>query len=173
MSSTGFPRAGFWIRVGAIVYDFLVILAVLMFAVGAALAFSVVLHKTGIWPLGDAIDHAARLQSSVIYKLYILTILIGFFALFWHKGGQTLGMKAWRLRVQNANGTRITWQQAFIRSLTAVVGLGNLWVLFSKDNLALQDMLAKCEVVRLTPEANQFKNWKTGLEEENETEKEA
>ncbi|RTE87674.1 MULTISPECIES: RDD family protein [Gammaproteobacteria] len=160
MSSTGFPRAGFLVRIGAIVYDFLVVLAVLMFAVAVALAFSVALDKTGIWPLGEAVDHADRLSGSILYTLYLLTVLFGFFALFWHRGGQTLGMKAWRLRVQNENGKRISWKQAFLRSVTAIVGLGNLRVIWAKDKLAWQDKIAKCEVVRLTPEANQFKNWK-------------
>jgi len=160
MTNTPFPRAGFFVRIGAIVYDILVILAVAMFAVGLALAVSVALHNLGVWVLAAEQDHGGRLSTNWLYRLYLLTVIVGFYVMFWTRGRQTLGMKAWRLRVQNTNGQTISKRQAVIRFFASLLGLGNLWVLFSKQKLALQDKAAHCEVVRLTPEANQFKNWR-------------
>ena len=99
MSNEQFPRASFLLRIGAILYDLLVIIAVIMFAAGAALALSVLLDTLGVWPLTEGADHATRING-VVYQLYLLVVIFGFYALFWHRGGQTLGMKAWRLQVQ-------------------------------------------------------------------------
>lgn len=159
MNSSHFPRAGFLIRIAAIVYDILVVAAVLMFAVAMALALSVGLAKLGWWPLANGMEHSERIDHW-FFQVYLVVVLVGFYGLFWSRGGQTLGMKAWRLRVQNTNNQAISFRQAVIRFFASLGGLGNLWVLFSTEKLALQDRAAKCEVVRLTPEANQFKNWR-------------
>lgn len=160
MNSSSFPRASFLVRVAAIVYDILVVIGVLMFAAALALALSSALAKLGWWPLALEQDHAERLMSNWLYRFYLAFVLVGFYSLFWSKGGQTLGMKAWRLRVQNTNNRAISFRQAVIRFFASIGGLGNLWVLFNSEKLALQDIAAKCEVVRLTPKANQFKNWR-------------
>ncbi len=159
MSSSSFPRAGFFIRMAAIAYDILVVAAVLMFAVALVLSLSVSLEKLGWWPLTPGLEHADRINHW-LFQIYLVTVLVGFYSLFWSRGGQTLGMKAWRLRVQNTNNQAISFRQAVIRFFTSLAGLGNILVLFNRDKLALQDRAAKCEVVRLTPEANQFKNWR-------------
>lgn len=160
MHDSAFPRAGFFIRLAAIIYDLLVVLAVLMFAAGLALALSALLAYLNWWPLAEQQDHAARLMGNWFYRLYLVAVFIGFYSLFWSYGGQTLGMKAWRLRVQNTNNTPISARQAVLRFFASLAGLGNLRLLFRRDKLALQDKIAHCEVVRLTPEANQFKNWR-------------
>ncbi len=78
-----------------------------------------------------------------------------FFVFFWAKSGQTLGMKAWRLRVQNQDGTRISKITGIKRLLPTLLGLGNLTVIFDRKNkLSLQDRLTNTEVVVLSLEAN-------------------
>ena len=87
----------------------------------------------------------------------ILAITFGlvFFGYFWTKSGQTIGMRAWRLKVQTHQGNLISWPQAIIRSISALLGLGNLVVLVDfKNKKALQDYLSKTEVVTLTKEEN-------------------
>ena len=160
MSNASFPRVGLFLRLAAIVYDLLVVVGVMMFATALALGVSNLLAALGWWPLAGEQDHASRLMVNWLYRAYLVMVLVGFYSLFWSKGGQTLGMKAWRLRVQNTNNQSISFRQAVIRFVFSFAGFGNFWVLFNKDKLALQDIVAKCEVVRLTPEANQFKNWR-------------
>ncbi|RUO20018.1 hypothetical protein CWE08_08880 [Aliidiomarina iranensis] len=153
-------RAGLGRRVLAIVYDSLVVAAVIMFAFAMLLALLGLLTKTGVVTLAEGEDHAALLQGNPITTIYLIAVLLWFYVGFWVRGGQTLGMRTWRLRVRNTDNSRITKKQALIRALTALFGFGNLWVLFGKEKLALQDRLAKCEVVVLSKEANQFINWK-------------
>lgn len=155
-----FPRAGFWRRIGAIIYDLLVVAAVIMFAAGAALALVAVLVSAGLISLAEGQDHASVIQGNPLFTLYIIAVILLFYTGFWRRGGQTLGMRAWRMRVQNSDGSRISWKQGLIRALTSLCGLGNFWVLFNREKLALQDKIAGCEVVVLTSEANQYKNWK-------------
>ncbi|RUO39314.1 hypothetical protein CWE15_09310 [Aliidiomarina taiwanensis] len=160
MSNASFPRVGLFLRLAAIIYDLLVVAGVMMFAAALALGVSALLHAIGWWPLAAEQDHASRLMVSWVYRAYLVMVLVGFYSLFWSKGGQTLGMKAWRLRVQNTDNQAISFRQAVLRFFFSFAGLGNFWVLFNKEKLALQDILAKCEVVRLSQEANQFKNWR-------------
>lgn len=155
-----FPRAGFFRRIGAIVYDSLVVVAVLMFAASIALALVAGLNAIGLLTLAEGADHASVLENNWLYRIYLIAVLLWFYGGFWVRGGQTLGMRAWRLRVQNHDGSTLSWRQASIRFLTAVLGLSNLGVLFSRDNLAWQDRAAKCEVVLLSVEANRSITWK-------------
>lgn len=155
-----FPRAGFARRMGAILYDLLVIAAVLMLAAGAALGAVAGLAAMGVITLDDGVDHASVLEGSWLYRLYLLAVIFWFYGGFWKRGGQTLGMRAWRLKVQNSDGSCISWTQALIRFASALFGLSNVGVLFNRDNMAWQDQLAKCEVVVLSAEANKLSNWK-------------
>ncbi len=68
-------------------------------------------------------------------------------------------MKAWRLRVQNSDGSNITITQSLIRMSTSAFGLGNLFSVF-KDRNAFQDLWAECEVIVLTKELNNWKGFK-------------
>lgn len=155
-----FPRAGFARRMGAILYDLLAIAAVLMLAAGVVLALVVGLTSSGIITLAEGADPASLLDGNWLYRLYIFAVIFWFYAWFWVRGGQTIGMRAWRLKVQNVDGACISWRQASIRFVTAALGLSNLGVFFNKNTLAWQDIAAKTEVVILSAEANKFKNWK-------------
>lgn len=64
-------------------------------------------------------------------------------------------MRAWRLKVQNQDGSLITKKTATKRLLPTLLGLGNLIVIFDRKNkLSLQDRLTDTEVVVLSMEAN-------------------
>ena len=64
-------------------------------------------------------------------------------------------MKAWRLRVQNQDGSLINKSTGLKRIVPTLFGLGNLLVLFDRQNrLSLQDRLTHTEVVVLSLEAN-------------------
>ncbi len=125
-------------RLGALLYDFLIIVALWMFAGFARLPFVE----------ADAMTDSAgpAFQSA----LFILTF--GFFAFFWLRTGQTLGMQAWRIRVQNENGTAMSPTQALMRFLCAALsiaslGLGYIWMLFSKNKATWHDQFSDTVVV--------------------------
>jgi len=158
-SSEYFPRAGFRRRFGSWIYDFLIAFAVYMVAGAISFLFFNLLIKYGVISM-DGFEHAIDLQrSSLLYSTVIygwnLAWVSFFFVYFWEKSGQTLGMKAWRLRLQNQDGTRITKLTGIKRLLPTLLGLGNLTVLVDRKNkLSLQDRLTNTEVVVLSLAAN-------------------
>jgi len=153
------PRANFFKRLGAYIYDLFAVSAVLMLAGILAIIVVIVANNTGLINLDAYQDVADFLSSSQIFALYLATVVIGFYAYFWTKAGQTIGMKAWRLRVQNSDGSNISFTQSLIRMATSAFGLGNFLVFFSNQS-AFQDQWAECEVVVLTKELSDWKGFK-------------
>ena len=154
-----FPRAGFIRRFGSWVYDVLIAAAVYMVAGAVAFLLFNLMIKLGVISMAG-FEHAIDLKrSSLVYSLLVdgfsIFWVAFFFVWFWSRSGQTLGMKAWRLRVQNQDGTRISKTTAIARLFPTLLGLGNLAVLFDiKNKLSLQDRATHTEVVVLTLEEN-------------------
>lgn len=72
----------------------------------------------------------------------------------WRRGGQTLGMRPWRLRVTGADGEAASWKALWLRyavgSLSlAVAGLGFWWALFDRDRLTWHDRASATRTLRL------------------------
>lgn len=68
------------------------------------------------------------------FELSLLALSLIFFGYFWTHGGQTLGMRAWKLRLVRANGEPLRWRDALLRWLAAWIallpaGLGYWWSL--------------------------------------------
>ncbi len=146
-------RAGFLRRLVALFYDWLLLAALLMVAGGIAIGWVKGLEALGLLSLQGYADVSSYLVSSRYYIWYLIAVIMGFYVGFWVKAGQTLGMKAWRLRVQNIDGRPLSIAQAVVRCSSAVLGLGNLLVLIAADKRALQDRIADCEVVVLPKSA--------------------
>ena len=153
------PRAHFFKRIGAYIYDLFAVAALLMLAAILAILVVIVGNKTGLINLSAYQDIADYLAHSLIFVAYLAAVVIAFYAYFWTNGGQTIGMKAWRLRVQNSDGSDITLTQSLIRMATSAFGLGNLMAVFSDRN-AFQDLWAECEVVVLSKELSSWKGFK-------------
>lgn len=156
---SSFPRAGFRRRFGAWVYDTLLAFAVYMIAGALSFAlFNLAIYFKLVSMQG--FEHAIDLQqASLLYSglIYLWNIAwVGFFFVwFWSRSGQTLGMKAWRLRIQNADGSLISKKCAIKRLFVGLLGLGNFLVLFDRKNkLGLADRLTNTEIVVLSLQAN-------------------
>ena len=100
-----FPPASVPKRLLSICYDALLLVAVLFLAMAALL---IILQ--GHSPKG----------GNPLMSGYLLLVSYLFFGWFWTHGGQTLGMRAWKLKLQPADGHAVSWQQAGIRFLTAL-----------------------------------------------------
>ncbi|MCK5818367.1 MAG: RDD family protein [Psychromonas sp.] len=153
------PRAYFFRRLCAYVYDAMVLIALLMLATVIALGAVVIAQKKGVLDLSAYRDTADYLSKNSIFIIYLAFIIAGFFSYFWTKAGQTIGMKAWRLRVQNSDGSNISIMQSLIRLGTSAFGLGNFLVFLQGRN-AFQDLWAECEVVVLSKALNNRKGSK-------------
>lgn len=72
----------------------------------------------------------------------------------WRRGGQTLGMRPWRLKVVAADGSAPGWRALWLRYAAgtlslALAGLGFWWAWFDRDRLAWHDRLSGTRIVRL------------------------
>ncbi len=152
MNKTTTPiPAGFLRRLGAWLYDGLIVISLSMFAGAIGLGVTAALNQMGLIHLTNYVDVSDYLSrhpiASPIYTLYLFALPIFFYAYFWCKYGQTLGMQAWRLKLQNADGKNLRLMQALIRMATSGFGLGNALVLINKSRQSLQDLMAECEMV--------------------------
>ncbi|NEV60443.1 RDD family protein [Thiorhodococcus minor] len=122
-------------RLGALLYDVVVLLGVLMLA-----------NAIVVIPYEVVTGHPVyeSFLPLTLMRLYLLAVIAGFYVYFWTHGGQTLGMRAWRLRVVDNDGHDIgmgTALKRFVWSIVSFVpaGLG-LWLsLFNREGLALHD----------------------------------
>ncbi|WP_375752502.1 RDD family protein [Vibrio sp. HN007] len=148
-----YPKAGMTRRFAALIYDGLVIAAIEMMAAGVVIAVLEALVAAGLLnyaPYTDASDMLTKHPIfSHVFTLYLGVIWVGFFVYFWTRAGQTVGMRAWKLRVQKPDGTTITPTQALIRIGTSIFGLANLTVPIDPKKRGFHDMWAKTEVVVL------------------------
>jgi len=127
-------------RMGAILYDTLLVISVLLFATIPYLIFSG----------GEAIE-----SGNQFFQLYLLVIGILYFIVPWKIRGQTLGMQSWKIKVVQETGDRITWAQAIKRILFSgfswlPAGLGFIWSLIDREKLAWHDRLSKTKIVYLS-----------------------
>jgi len=133
-------------RVLALVYDFFPAFALWMLASTAfTLAFATV-H-----PLRQNIAPFSPLQWLLWSACWLLT---GAYAIVsWHKGGRTLGMRPWRLRVVAADGGPATWPALARRYAVGTVsvaaaGIGFWWAWVDRDRLTWHDRASGTRMVR-------------------------
>lgn len=154
-----FPRTGFFRRLASWIYDALAVIAIIMVAEILFLGAMEALIALDILVKDPELEISSFVQThdviSIIHQVYLIICALSFFAYFWCRGGQTIGMRAWRLKLQQLDGQKITPLQAYLRGIFALGGLGNLVVLVDvKNKRALQDYIASTEMVTLTKEEN-------------------
>jgi uncharacterized RDD family membrane protein YckC len=135
--------APLWRRLAAALYDALLLAA--------------------LWLLVVMLDTAARALAQLAYDPHVLRGLLFatgalFFGGFWAHGGQTLGMRAWRLRLRRADGRPLSWPDALLRYALAWVawlplGAGVLWCAIDSRRRAWHDTWTGTEVVVVPADA--------------------
>ena len=116
----------------AVVYDLFLLIAVLFVATALIL------------PLNAG---AAFTDQQAFYPVYLLVISFLFYAWFWTHGGQTLGLRAWNIKILTQHRQPISWKQALLRYFAAMLswgfcGLGILWILIDKNHRSWHDLLS-------------------------------
>jgi len=110
-----------WRCLLASLYDALILLALCF------LAMAVI---TPIFDSQSSIQH-------ILAGIYLLMVISAFYLWFWTHGGQTLGMRAWRLRLQGKDDQPVKLTQGILRIITALpswLGLGIFALLASIRN---------------------------------------
>jgi len=124
------------------VYELLLVFGIAFFA---GLLFGLLfLNATGTSPGG---------WLRLAFQVYLFLVIGLYFVESWRRGGQTLAMKTWKLRLVGASGARITLRQAMVRYVCAwpclaLGGIGILYAPFDRDRQFLHDRLAGTKIVR-------------------------
>jgi uncharacterized RDD family membrane protein YckC len=87
------------------------------------------------------------------YALYLLAVWFAYLGWCWHRGGMTLGMRAWRVRIERTDGSRPGWGVCLARFLlsllsAAAVGAGFLWSLFDRHKRCWHDRWTGTRLLR-------------------------
>lgn len=134
LSSVTLPR-----RLGAILYDFLLLLGLLI------IASALVVIPFDITP---------EKQTFIIYQIYIFVLTYIYYVWFWVRSGQTLGMQTWKVKITTVDGSSITISKASIRFFVALIsisvfGLGFIWSIFDKNNRTWHDIASSTQLIRV------------------------
>ena len=148
--STSVAAVGIMRRLAAIIYDLFLLIAVILVAVSI---FTIVVESVaGQSSSGELLENPVIL---LIYQLYLSVVSALFYIWFWTHGGQTLGLKVWKLKVVDSEHLQQPdMRKALLRLIWAVVtcvpfGIGYIWALFNKERLTLYDQLSGTRLVQL------------------------
>lgn len=151
-SPTDKPRALIGWRLFALLYDFWPVLAMW---IAAAIPFVLVDAV-----VADNVRHNIEPYSPMWWLLWTCCWgVAGLYATFsWLRGGQTLGMRPWRLKVIAADGSAPTlaalWRRYALATLSLLAaGLGFWWAWLDRDRLTLHDRFSGTRLVRLPKRA--------------------
>ena len=131
-------NAGLLRRLGAMIYDGLLVLALLFLATIPFIAIR----------SGEPVETG----DNVFYRITLGLVIFAFFTGFWTRSGRTLGMQSWRLRLETAEGQIPSFSSAVLRFFAAILswipaGLGFFWQLWDADGLSWHDRLSKTRLV--------------------------
>ena len=135
--------AGLLRRLAALLYDTLLLVAVLMTVTWLLLPLT---H-------GEAITRETVGGFEYLYRALLLGLVIAYFGFSWTRSGQTLGMLAWRIRVLRSDGCHLRWSDVLLRLAASLLsllpaGLGYFWMLLDPNRLTWHDRLSRTRVVR-------------------------
>jgi uncharacterized RDD family membrane protein YckC len=152
-----------WRRLMALLYDLVAVIAIVM-VVGLLCELAT---------RGQVIATGTQVRIAWWYQPLQALVVAAYFIVSWRRGGQTLGMRPWRIRVTARNGARPSLLQACMRVVAAALPLSLLllapvwglhaalwalaaaWIiwfavaLFDTRCRALHDLAARTEIRRI------------------------
>ncbi len=125
-------------RLLCLVYDALLLIAIVLFAGGIATVIAQVVSSQ---------------HTHLITQAALVTLCPCYFAWHWLHGGQTLPMKTWRIRLDSVNAGGLSAARAFLRCALASIGytclgISVIWAVFDRDHQFLHDRLSGTRLVR-------------------------
>lgn len=131
-------------RLAAFFYDVLVLAGLLIVAGFLYLSIQAVLQGADVVEPGN-----------LLFQLYLLFIIFGYVYISWRRAGQTIGMKAWRLKAISTDGQQLTFGQILIRFLAGIlscglVGAGYWWSFFDASGRSVPEILSGTETQLVT-----------------------
>ncbi len=134
-------------RLGSLFYDSLLVGSLLALVAATAVTRQAVLSGEVMSP------DTGPMVSSPWFSLTLLATLCLYFIGFWHRSGQTPGMRAWGLWLVAVDGSAPGIARSALRLAAAVpallcLGGGYWWQLFDRRG-CLHDLLSATRVMRL------------------------
>ena len=85
-------------------------------------------------------------------QIYLWLIAAGYFIWSWLKGGQTLAMQTWKIRLVSHEGDCLSLNAAIKRFILATLslmffGAGFIWAIFDRDGQFLHDRLTGSKLI--------------------------
>jgi uncharacterized RDD family membrane protein YckC len=112
----------------------------------AILLFAVAFFAAWLFFFASGARDATSGSLRYALQLFIGVVFASYFLWCWLRGGQTLAMKAWHIRLVD-----VTPLQALLRLVLAAVlvptGISIIWSLFDRDRQFLHDRLAGTRLV--------------------------
>ena len=125
-------------RVGAMIYDALVAMGILFIA---ALPL----------PILDAFA-PGEWWTILLKRIYLAGTIFFYLGGFWVHGGQTVGMRAWKIKLIRSDGAPVRWKDALFRFAAATVsiaslGIGFFWALTNEQKKAWHDSWSNTQLI--------------------------
>ena len=138
-----------WRHMLALLYDTFLIIPLIMAANALLMAIYVNLF------MNFDTTQEIRLPAGAVQVVVILCIAL-FYWIFWRRGGQTLGMQAWRIKLVSNEGAQLTTPQIALRLVGALLSgliLGILWKYLDRDGYYWHDRLSKTHLILIPAKA--------------------
>ncbi len=151
LTETPLPTAGALRRLAALVYDAFLIFGLLVVPLFIATAL---LNPRSDVHEGSVTHDLPSIAPKPVILAYMIVVIVGFYCYFWRTSGQTLGMQAWRIRLDGEQGQRPSWRQCLIRAAVGFfsllcAGLGYWWIWVDKNRASWHDRASNTRVVVL------------------------
>jgi len=156
---------GFFKRLLVMTYDGLLLTSVVFFSSAVLMGFFTWLGPDAFFATPDPANpnliersDLGRLIGGILVTINVFCVSFFFYGWFWTHGGQTLGMKAWKLYLVKPDGKFIDWNTAFKRYLAsllswACLGLGFTWALLDARKRTWHDILTNTMIVKSAEQA--------------------
>jgi uncharacterized RDD family membrane protein YckC len=131
--------SGFTRLLASVFYDAMLLTAVLFFATLALLL------------IPEDYRNSSSLSDLAKVAWYLLVSYI-YFVGFWLKGGQTPGMKPWKIKLVTMQGDPPKLKQVTLRFFTAILswalaGMGFVWMIVDSNHYSLHDHLSGSKLI--------------------------
>jgi len=138
LNRVGFAPAGLLRRLLSLVYEALLL--------GGVLAFA----ATPYVILTRGVEHVI---ARPLLQFYLVLLAGVYFVWQWRRGGQTLPMKTWHIRLVARDGSALSFRQAVLRYCLALagslaLGAGFAWAIVDREHQFLHDRLAGTRIVK-------------------------
>ena len=156
---------GFFKRLLVMTYDGLLLVSVAFFSSALLMGLFTWLGPDSFFAAPDPANpnliersDLGRLVGGVIVSINVFCVSFFYYGWFWTHGGQTLGMKAWKLYLIKPDGKFINWNTAFKRYLLSLVswaclGLGFTWSLLDSRKRTWHDIMTNTLIVKAPEQA--------------------